>query len=146
MSKREMFKFLHTATWACKYYLFSFRGRINRFEFWLAGVIQFICFAVLVIVLNPWVTHNSTAVQIVFLPAGFACMYLYFHSTAAIAVKRVHDCGLSAWHLLYAVIPIVGSLILLFQCGFGKGNDSENPYGAPPLRNVTHSTTRKKEN
>jgi uncharacterized membrane protein YhaH (DUF805 family) len=46
----------------------------------------------------------------------------------ATTVRRLHDTGCSGSHLLWMIIPIVGSIILLvFLCQ--KSNLGENKYG-----------------
>lgn len=67
----------------------------------------------------------------------------------AVAVRRLHDRGQSGWWILLNLIPVVGSLILLFAFyikdsepgdnrfgpnpkGVGAGFGGYDPYGAPP--------------
>lgn len=49
--------------------------------------------------------------------------------SVAVAARRLHDIGQSAWWLLIAFVPIVGALVLLYF--YVKKSDGENTYGAP---------------
>ncbi|EDQ31530.1 putative membrane protein [Hoeflea phototrophica DFL-43] len=46
--------------------------------------------------------------------------------------RRLHDTGRSAWWLLIGLIPIVGTLVLLFFF-VQKGTEGSNEYGPDPL-------------
>ena len=49
----------------------------------------------------------------------------------AVAFRRLHDTGRSAWWLLIGLIPLIGSIILLvFTCQ--DSQDNENKYGPNP--------------
>ena len=56
-----------------------------------------------------------------------------FWSGLAIAAKRWHDRGKSAWWILVAFVPVIGSLWYLIECGFLKGTTGPNAYGSDPL-------------
>ena len=49
----------------------------------------------------------------------------------AVAVRRLHDRGKSAWSLLIALIPFIGSIILIIWF-IGEGESGENTYGPEP--------------
>lgn len=44
-------------------------------------------------------------------------------------VTRLHDRGHSAWWLLWSLLPLVGWLVLVVQCGFLVGQGGANRYG-----------------
>ncbi|QPM90725.1 DUF805 domain-containing protein [Pseudooceanicola algae] len=46
--------------------------------------------------------------------------------------RRLHDRDKSAWWLLLAVIPVIGTIILLIWMAM-KGTDGPNRFGADPL-------------
>ena len=53
--------------------------------------------------------------------------------TLAVAVRRLHDRGLTGWWVLLGLIPLLGSLILIFI--FVQPSEAEtNAYGPPPIR------------
>ena len=97
---------------------FSFEGRISRFEFWLKGIVPLFLFEVLIVYLTG---SPDLAVAVVLLPAF------------AISIKRFHDRDKSGWWVLILFIPIIGYLWWLIECGFFKGTDGNNRFGADPL-------------
>ena len=101
----------------------SFAGRIPRSELWWAGIALWAAFAILFVFMESALGRASTLVLYPF----------FFWAAAAIAVKRLHDRGLSAWRLLLALIPILGPLWLLISLGFRVGTRGDNQYGADPL-------------
>ncbi len=52
----------------------------------------------------------------------------------AVAVRRLHDVGKNAWFMLFALVPLIGSIWLLVLC-LSKGVNGENEYGTDPKRN-----------
>ena len=55
-----------------------------------------------------------------------------YWSSLAIAVRRLHDCGLSGWTVCAGLVPVLGPLYLLVVCGFSKGDPGPNEYGEGP--------------
>ena len=55
-------------------------------------------------------------------------------------VKRWHDRGRSGWWTVVALVPVLGNLWALIECGFLSGHASGNKYGPAPLkgRAVSH--------
>jgi uncharacterized membrane protein YhaH (DUF805 family) len=51
----------------------------------------------------------------------------------ALAVKRWHDRNKSGWWVLIGLVPIIGQLWALIECGFLRGTTGPNIYGADPL-------------
>ena len=49
-------------------------------------------------------------------------------------VKRWHDRGRSGWWLILALVPLVGQVWALVECGFLAGTRGGNKYGPSPLR------------
>jgi uncharacterized membrane protein YhaH (DUF805 family) len=47
----------------------------------------------------------------------------------AICTKRWHDRGKSGWWSLIILIPIIGAIWMLVECGFLSGEDGSNHYG-----------------
>jgi len=46
-----------------------------------------------------------------------------------IAVKRWHDRGRSGWWVVIGLVPLIGNLWGLIECGFLAGTKSGNKYG-----------------
>lgn len=83
----------------------NFNGRSRRSEvlwFALANIIIYVVLAVLA-------TGVHSVFAVVYLAFGLAMLV----PSLAAGVRRLHDTGKSGWMLLIALIPIVGSIILL---------------------------------
>lgn len=107
-----------------KAFLFSFEGRINRQPYWMFFV--YLIAGALVLALA------SKAVQEL---AFVAALWLFVGGLASIAVqvKRWHDRGKSGWWWWIQLIPAIGPLWALIECGFLKGSAGPNEYGPNPL-------------
>ncbi|MFE8643531.1 DUF805 domain-containing protein [Sphingomonas sp. NCPPB 2930] len=93
----------------------DFSGRASRSELW-----WFFLFQVLALVVSGLI-HNLVYLVVVLallLPA------------LAVGIRRLHDVGRSGWWLLISVIPLVGSLVLLYWM-VQPGDAGSNAYGAP---------------
>ncbi|GAA0535473.1 uncharacterized membrane protein YhaH (DUF805 family) [Rhizomicrobium palustre] len=119
---------------------FDFSGRAGRLEFW-----SFASFWLLVAVfaakafhLPPapalsldWSLRALGAAPVLLLPAALLVPF------AAVAVRRLHDVGLSGWWLLTATapVPILDLLVIGTQivCFAKKGTAGDNRYGPDPL-------------
>jgi uncharacterized membrane protein YhaH (DUF805 family) len=53
--------------------------------------------------------------------------------TISIGVRRFHDRNKSGWWVLIALVPVIGGLWYLIECGFLKGTTGPNNYGPDPL-------------
>jgi len=100
----------------------SFRGRIERSAFWWSALALGAVFVVLFVFLDTVVGRTAT----------FALYPPLFWGGAALAVKRLHDRGTSAWWLLVALVPILGPLWLCITLGLRAGSPGENQYGDDP--------------
>ncbi|CCB90071.1 DUF805 domain-containing protein [Simkania negevensis] len=101
----------------------NFRGRARRKEYWLF----FLAMIIGSIVIN--FLRISPFTQML-------CSLLYFFvfmiPGLAVTVRRLHDIGKSGWNILFALIPLIGPIVLLvFYCR--KGQEGENRYGPSPL-------------
>jgi len=107
-----------------KEFLLSFEGRINRAQYWAFVLLYF---------------AGAIACAIVdgILPTGgligllFALAALY--PSICVLARRWHDRGKSGWWTLIALIPLVGAIWILVECGCLKGTDGPNAYGPDPL-------------
>ncbi len=121
--------------------LFSFEGRIPRNIYWGVTigwwVVLFFGVCVLVIILailestvkdGDIPSELSQAGVILLIPYILS----YVWSSWAITAKRYHDRGKSGWTQLLGLIPYIGGLIVLVECGFLEGNRGPNAYGPDP--------------
>src|SRR4051794_3572501 len=86
------------------YLLFTTRGRINRWTYWVASFFIWTSFYVLFNVLHFAFSYTAT----------FIIYPLLFWALTATAVKRIHDCNRTGFWLWLILIPVIGPLILIF--------------------------------
>ena len=116
--------------WADLTRLFSLRGRTTRFGFWTAGVAIGLAFAVLFVFIETAFARSATLI-----------LYpLFFWLTFALAVRRLHDRGRSAWRLLLLAIPLIGPIWIGIELGFLAGTPHENRYGPDPYARADYLT------
>ena len=58
-------------------------------------------------------------------------MLFLFIPSITVTVRRLHDIGYSGWYYLFALIPFIGSLLLLWWVT-RNSQHSENEYGPSP--------------
>lgn len=103
----------------------DFNGRAPRSEYWYYILGYVIAYLVLSI-LGGLISQTVSMVLVSLLGLGVLLPSL------AVGVRRLHDVNKSGWWLLIALIPLIGSLILLYFF-VQKGTDGPNQYGADPL-------------
>ena len=119
--------------------LFSFQGRVNRAKWWLVNILVTVVYYVVVLLLFGSALMSpdpSTVLQSVGMLGGIVMFVLsvaVIWISLAVAAKRWHDRGKSAWWILIILVPAIGSLWYLIECGFLKGTAGTNKYGADPL-------------
>ena len=103
----------------------TFSGRARRSEYWyfslFNALLGFVIGVIGSLFLGETLTNVLTAlVTLALLAPGLA-----------VSVRRLHDIGKSGWALLFALIPVVGwILIIVWAC---KDSESgENQYGSNP--------------
>ena len=130
--------------------LFSFEGRANRAKFWLVNlgviVVEAILFGVAgggammsmpdatTMAANPAAAMGGGLGAMGWI-AILLCIPLVWVALA-IAVKRWHDRNKTGWWILIALVPVIGGLWYLIECGFLAGTAGPNKYGADPLSTV----------
>ena len=50
-----------------------------------------------------------------------------------VGIRRLHDIGKSGWWYLLALIPLIGTIILLVWCA-REGDYGDNAYGPDPKK------------
>jgi uncharacterized membrane protein YhaH (DUF805 family) len=111
------------------WFLFSFKGRINRKPFWMFNLIVFIGGLLLgsFTEISPDI-NKLTKPQLMF-------MLWIFWPSLAVQAKRWHDRDKSALWILINLIPLVGPIWALIENGFYPGTSGDNRYGTDPLEN-----------
>lgn len=124
--------------------LFSFDGRLYRAKFWLIIVVTDIAMFVLLGILTavtggslemgpdgatPSIGGGGIGGGLVALVIVVAAVWIGL----AVGVKRYHDRGKSGWSALIALVPVIGGLWYLVECGFLRGTPAPDVYGPDPL-------------
>ena len=129
-----------------KYLLTSFSGRINRQPFWLSilaiVVLQWVLMLVLGMILGTSMMggidpnmppDEAAALAMKSMTPIIIISLLFLYPALAIYTKRWHDRDKSGWWTLIILVPIIGGIWFLVECGFLRGTDGANRFGADPL-------------
>jgi uncharacterized membrane protein YhaH (DUF805 family) len=119
-------------------FLFSPHGRVPRSWYWLRFILP--CWGI-ELVLTLWQvsslvdTRYDREVQSVILSVLplFLVSLLVLWPSLIIGIKRWHDRDKSGWFVLVPLIPVVGPIWALVECGFLPGTSGPNRYGPDPL-------------
>ena len=106
-----------------KQFLFSYEGRIGRFDYWVYSF----CFYVIVAVFSL-VSGVAIVKWIVFLIGS-----VIFYTIIPVTIKRLHDTNRSGWNLLCVIAFPFGNLYLFIICVLFRGKPEPNKYGYPPI-------------
>ncbi|HZZ37412.1 MAG TPA: DUF805 domain-containing protein [Caulobacteraceae bacterium] len=120
----------------------SFNGRTRRLHFWIGLIILWVIEAVIFSVFLGGAIAAAAAggggangASAMFAGTGLiGCLLLLalVWPALAIQVKRWHDRDKSGWMVLINLIPLVGVLWTLIECGFLDGTPGPNKYGPSP--------------
>jgi uncharacterized membrane protein YhaH (DUF805 family) len=113
-----------------KFLLTSYDGRINRAKFW-AGVGVFFAGAVVATIIDNILGTTFEDLPYGYVYALYAIASLYF--IFAVYAKRWHDRDKSGWWSLIILVPFIGAIWLLVECGILEGTRGANRYGPDPL-------------
>ncbi|MBX9678440.1 MAG: DUF805 domain-containing protein [Gemmataceae bacterium] len=117
----------------------EFGGRSRRAEYWFAFLFnmlfQFLVVGVGMVLLPPLVAGSSRVAALFIGLASMAAFGIYsiaaFVPSIAVTVRRLHDTGRSGWNLLFALIPIVGPILLIVWLA-QEGEPGTNQWGSNP--------------
>jgi uncharacterized membrane protein YhaH (DUF805 family) len=127
----------------------SFEGRTSRQPFWLGllaltiviWVVEFVLFAAFggsMMTVDPNAAPGAAAAAAqnamgaMWLPLTILFLLVLWPSLA-IYTKRWHDRDKSGWWSLIILVPIIGSVWFLVECGFLRGTEGSNRFGPDPL-------------
>jgi uncharacterized membrane protein YhaH (DUF805 family) len=135
--------------------LFSFFGRIGRGGWWLGLLLNIIITSVILGVaayMVPWkdvillgpdgqpvlnsqgmpeIDWSNPKLMPIFIGYALAAV-LGLWMSLAVAAKRFHDRGKTAWWVLIGLVPIVGFIWYLVDLGILEGEEGANKYGPDP--------------
>lgn len=109
-----------------KYFVFS--GRARRKEYWMFFLFNLLATIVLAFIdsaIGMYSTENGIG-----LLSGLYSLAVLIPSIA-VGVRRLHDTGKSGWWLLIALVPFIGSIVLLVFFVLDSDPGS-NQYGPNP--------------
>lgn len=119
--------------------LFSFNGRARRLHWWLTrlGVgLSFLLLYALTAAIGSGIDAAGGGDPSGRGPLGGIVLLVAFPVVVwidlAITAKRWHDRDKSGLMVLVALIPFVGGLWTLIECGFMDGTQGRNRYGPSP--------------
>jgi uncharacterized membrane protein YhaH (DUF805 family) len=114
-----------------KWLLFSFEGRINRLPYWGVVLLMLVLGAGFNFAVGdfgpgrPMTTGPAIIETLVFV--------LFLWVGLAVQIKRWHDRDKSGWWALLNLVPVIGTLWILIECGFLRGTYGANRFGPDPL-------------
>ncbi len=102
----------------------DFKTRSSRSEYWWFMLFYFLVGLVATIIQVTMEMTGGIIDLLVFL--------VFIVPTISVTGRRLHDIGRSGWWLLIGLIPLIGTLILLYWV-VKRGEDGDNRFGANPL-------------
>lgn len=120
-------------------------GRLSRGGFWVGGLTLAVVSALAALSLmslsdllasRASAPYSTTFGDAALRPTLIALVLIVPVTWMAfcLSVKRWHDRGRSGWWVIISLVPVVGQLWALVECGFLKGAVSGNKYGPAPLK------------
>ncbi len=114
---------------------FEQQGRARRREFWVFTLLSWIVLVVLAFVAGMVArvvgSVPETPVRVLLLAPFSLSIIFVAHAAINVQIRRLHDTGRSAWNLLWALLPGIGAIVLLFFFCQG-GTPGANQYGPDP--------------
>jgi uncharacterized membrane protein YhaH (DUF805 family) len=110
----------------------EFNGRARRREYWMFALVNMvIILAVEAVSFGMLTATKSSAFG--FLLGGLMILYCLavLIPSLSVAVRRLHDIGMSGWLLLICLVPGIGGLVLLVLFLLDS-NPGPNQYGPNP--------------
>ena len=103
----------------------DYRGRSRRSEYWFCILFIIILLFPITLFLYFNVNYDTSSIILSIISIIIIIFYL------PLAVRRLHDIGLSGWFILINLVPIVGPLMLLYFF-VQDSHKVENKWGPSP--------------
>ncbi len=102
-------------------------GRIPRATFWKFHAVLYglLIFAGLLSESKWFPDVANLLLRLLMFPLPFLAII--------VQIKRWHDRDKSGWWVFIALLPVLGVLWMLIECGFTKGTTGQNRFGPDPL-------------
>jgi len=104
----------------------TFTGRASRSEYWWWTL--FVLIASIVLTIIDTAVLGAEEYGILSTIFGLAILV----PAIAVTVRRLHDTDRSGWWIFLGLIPIIGTLVLLFWY-VSRGREGDNRFGPDPL-------------
>jgi uncharacterized membrane protein YhaH (DUF805 family) len=119
-------------------FLFSFDGRLSRAPYWLALLAVLFIDSVTFGIIGGFDLFDGDALAVEHKGPSWHWALLVVAPSLwiglVVSVKRWHDRNKSGWWVLVSLVPVVGWLWHLIECGFLRGTTGPNRFGQDPLR------------
>ena len=115
---------------------FSLEGRIGRGRWWFGVLILLVAQLVVFGALAMLGLYSTDPEQQLTLGNGvvqLAVSAVFVWMSVCLTGKRWHDRDKSTWWMLIALVPVIGWIWQLVECGLLKGTDGENRFGPDPV-------------
>ncbi len=107
--------------------IFTTKGRLSRSSFWhVQGLL-----AAVIYVLGEVCIADFFPEFVVLLAAMATLPFFLFSLT--VQIRRWHDRNKSGWWALLNLLPVLGQLWVLIECGMLRGTIGENRFGRDPV-------------
>jgi uncharacterized membrane protein YhaH (DUF805 family) len=117
--------------------LLTTNGRINRQTYWtytgiFIGIWMVIGLLIFIFssIVGESTLENSPFSTLILIILALLALLMGIISIM-LGIKRFHDRGKSGWWMLLSLIPYIGGLWILVECGFLPGDEGSNKYGEP---------------
>ena len=102
--------------------LFGLHGRLGRLPWWIATILADLGLGIIAAIFGLPRPSVLFLVLVLIVPP---LIWISF----AMQVKRWHDRDKSGWWFLLNLLPIIGWLWVLVECGFLRGTAGPNRFG-----------------
>jgi len=106
--------------------LFSFSGKADRSEWWIITIITDLV-AQLCLIFGLISLETDTSFRYFKAVGLFLCVFVALWLSISVSVRRFRDRGYSPWLLLAGLVPVIGWIWYLIECGFLPAPRSKQP-------------------
>ena len=99
-------------------------GRLDRQPFWIGLIVLFLISLALRVIFVILFGHHSTLGHVLYVLFDLPLLYAWVN----IGIKRFHDRNKSGWWVLIVLVPLIGGIWYLIECGFLPGTDGPNRF------------------
>jgi uncharacterized membrane protein YhaH (DUF805 family) len=103
-------------------------GRLSRTPFWWFHGVLFVLVAILGLL------KESNAVPEIVISVFALFIFPLFIMSVIVEIKRFHDRDKSGWWVLINLIPCLGFVWFIVECGILPGTKGKNRFGPDPLK------------